>query len=103
KPTTSEARELLAIIKQHISTTQSPLNMSEVAELAGITSKRRLQELIGELEYAGAVCTRQLAERGRPRVIELRNQPAQSPNATGDEIRTNPNATARPQNRHGQF
>jgi hypothetical protein len=45
--------------------------MSRVAELAGITSKRRLLELIGELERAGVIRTRQLVERGRPRVIEL--------------------------------
>jgi hypothetical protein len=47
------------------------LNISRLAELAAITSKRRLLELIDELERAGVIRSRKLPERGRPRVIEL--------------------------------
>jgi hypothetical protein len=39
--------------------------------MAGISSKRKLQELIGELVRAGLVRTRKLPERGRPCVIEI--------------------------------
>jgi hypothetical protein len=85
---TGEARRLFAVIKQHGPTPDSPLNLSQAAELAGITSKRRLQELIGELEQSGAICTRQLPERGRPRVIELREQSSEVANAAADKSRT---------------
>jgi hypothetical protein len=44
--------------------------MSRAAELAAITSKRSLLELVGELEKAGAIRTQKLQGRGRPRVIE---------------------------------
>ncbi len=67
----AEAQKLFAVIKQHASPPHEPLNMSRAAELAGITSKRRLLELVAELENAGAIHTRKLIERGRPRVIEL--------------------------------
>ena len=45
--------------------------MSRTAELAGIGSKRKLLELVDELERAGLIRTRRLPERGSPRVIEL--------------------------------
>jgi hypothetical protein len=70
----AEAQRLLAAISKYYSTASEPLNMSRAAELAGITSKRRLLELIGELEDAGMIRTRQMAERGRPHVIEFANQ-----------------------------
>ncbi|HEY1342821.1 MAG TPA: DUF87 domain-containing protein [Bryobacteraceae bacterium] len=71
KTLTAKGQRLLNAIKEHGASPAQPLNMSRVAELAGITSKRRLLELIGELERAGVIRTRQLVERGRPRVIEL--------------------------------
>jgi len=64
------AQGLLTAIKQHASPDQ-PLNMSRAAILSGISSKRRLIELVSELEHAGLIRTKQLVERGRPRVIEF--------------------------------
>ncbi|MGH9370664.1 MAG: ATP-binding protein [Vicinamibacterales bacterium] len=65
----SEARALLKVIRQS-SVAGEPVNMSRVATLAAITSKRRLQQLVQELEEARVISTRTLAERGKPRVIE---------------------------------
>jgi hypothetical protein len=85
---TAVADKLLSVIKAHGSSTKSPLNLSQAAELAGITSRRQLQESIGELEQAGAISTRQLPERGRPRVIELRNHSSEQADRAVDESRT---------------
>lgn len=73
KTLSPEAQKLFAVIREHGFPPAPPLNMTCAADRAGITSKRRLLELIGELESAGVVRTRQLMERGRPRVIELVN------------------------------
>ncbi len=70
KPMSADAQRLLAIIQQHGSSPNQPLNMLRAAEFAGISSKRRFLELIGELEQVGIIRTRKLLERGRPRVIE---------------------------------
>jgi hypothetical protein len=86
---TSEATKLLAAIRERTSHDNSALNLSQAAELAGITSRRRLHELVAELEQAGAIYTRQLAERGRPRVIELRNQIPEA-DTPSDKSRTKP-------------
>jgi hypothetical protein len=69
----SDARNLYAVVRRHGLSPHPPLNLSQAAELAGITSKRKLQELIGALEQARVIHTRTLPERGRPRVIELTN------------------------------
>src|SRR5205823_13067679 len=71
KTVTSEAQMLFAIIKEYGSNPDQPLNISRAADLAGISSKRRFLELLGELDQAGVIRTKQLLERGRPRVIEL--------------------------------
>jgi len=71
KKVTSEAQRLFAVIKQHGAPPNLPLNMSRAADLAGISSKRRLIELIDELERSAVIRTRKLLERGQPRVIEL--------------------------------
>ena len=86
----AEAEKLLAVVKEHGSPTQSPLNLSQAAELAGITSRRRLHELVAELEEEGVICTRQLPERGRPRVIELRNPSSAPLTPPTDTSRTKP-------------
>ncbi|MDB5328327.1 MAG: hypothetical protein JWM57_3896 [Phycisphaerales bacterium] len=65
----SEARTLLVALRDHCGV-NGPVNMSQAAQLSGITSKRRLQSLIGELEQAGLVVSRKLVERGSPRLIE---------------------------------
>jgi len=80
-PVTSDARKLLAVIKEHGSETSQPLNMSRAADLIGITSKRKLLEIVSELERAGLIRTRKLPERGRPRVIQLVTE---SPNVSSD-------------------
>ena len=71
KMVTTEAQRLFAAIKEYGSQPNQPLNMSRAADLAGIGSKRRFLELIGELERAGVIRTNKLPERGRPRVIQL--------------------------------
>jgi hypothetical protein len=76
KPVSADARRLLAVIKEHGSSPDQPLNMSRAAEFARISSKRRFLELIGELEQAGIIRTRKLLERGCPRVIQLVNDTA---------------------------
>lgn len=68
---TADAARLLGVIKDVGPAPDPPLNMSRAGALAGITSKRRLLELVAELETAGVIYTRTLPERGRPRVIEL--------------------------------
>jgi hypothetical protein len=75
KTMTADAQRLFTIIKAHPSSPDHPLNMSRVADLGGITSKRRLLELIGELEHAGLIRTRKLQERGCPRVIDVIHNP----------------------------
>jgi len=86
---TTDAARLFSVIKEHGAVSNSPMNLSQAAERAGITSKRRLQELISELEQAGAICTRQLPERGRPRVIELINQSSEAADKTRTKADTN--------------
>jgi hypothetical protein len=78
---TAEAGKLFAVIKEHRPRPDSPLNLSTVAHLAGITSRRQLQELVNELEQAGVIYTRKLPERGQPRVIELTNPSTAGTNA----------------------
>ena len=66
----SDAKQLLAIIRQHYNEMGSGLNISNAGELLGVTSKRQLQQLVDELERKGFVKTRKLRERGNPRIIE---------------------------------
>lgn len=66
-----EAQQLLALLRQRGSSAAGPLNVSQVAEFAGISSKRRILELIDELERGGVIRTRRLQERGQPRIIEV--------------------------------
>ena len=66
----SDAKQLLAIVRQHYNENTSGLNISNAGELLGVTSKRQLQQLVDELEHKGFVITRRLRERGNPRIIE---------------------------------
>ena len=66
----SDAKQLLAIIRQHYGEKANGLNISNAGELLGVTSKRQLQQLVDELEHKGFVKTRKLRERGNPRIIE---------------------------------
>ena len=66
----SEAKQLLAIVRQHYNENGSGLNISNAGELLGVTSKRQLQQLVDELEHKGFVKTCKLRERGNPRIIE---------------------------------
>lgn len=68
---TLDAQRVLSIIKETDATPANPLNMSRLAIITGITSKRRLIELVNELTEAHVITTRTLCERGRPRIIEL--------------------------------
>lgn len=67
----AEAKALFDAIKQHGSLPDASLNMSRAGQIASITSKRRLVQLIDELERAGVIRTRTLLQRGKPRMIEL--------------------------------
>jgi hypothetical protein len=71
KMLTTEAQRLFEVIKQHESSPDQPLNLSQAADFAGITSKRKFLELLSELQHTGVIRTKKLMERGRPRVIEL--------------------------------
>lgn len=82
----AEAEQLFQVVSQHFTGTGAGLNLSRAAERLGITSKRRLLELIDELERAGIVRTRTLRERGQPRVIEP--VPSTALDKTADETWT---------------
>jgi DNA helicase HerA-like ATPase len=75
KTLAGEARDFFDVIKAHCGKSDQPLNMSRAAELAGISSKRRLIELTDDLERAGLIRTRVMIQRGKPRIIELVNAP----------------------------
>jgi hypothetical protein len=90
RPLTNPAREFLSVIKQFGTPPNPPLNTSRAASLAGITSKRRLHELLTELEHAGAISTRKLHERGRPRIIDLTIQSAGAMDRIPDASGQNP-------------
>ena len=58
------------ILRGHYDRHDAGLNLTQAAEVLGISSKRRLQQLVDELERARLVRTRKLQQRGQPRVIE---------------------------------
>ena len=66
----SDAKQLLAIVRQYYIEKGCGLNISNAGEQLGVTSKRQLQQLLDELERKGFVKTRKLRERGSPRIIE---------------------------------
>jgi len=70
KTLSHQAGHLLAAIENYYNQTHKELNLSQLGQLTGITSKRTLQALIGELEQAGNIRTCKLAERGQPRLIK---------------------------------
>ena len=67
----TEALELLKGLEQYYNLSSTPLNLSRIGDVFNITSKRKIQLLVSELEKKGFIKTRSLSERGRPRVIEL--------------------------------
>jgi SOS-response transcriptional repressor LexA len=71
KELSQKAENLFAAIENYYSQTNQALNISQLSQITAITSKRAMQELIDEIEEAGKIRTYKLAERGRPRVIEL--------------------------------
>jgi len=70
KALSQKAGQLLAAIENYYDQTHQALNLSQLSQITGITSKRTLQDLIGELEQAGNIRTSKLAERGQPRIIK---------------------------------
>jgi len=70
KALSQKAGQLLVSIENYYNQTHQALNLSRLSQITGITSKRTLQELIGELEQAGNIRTYKLAERGQPRLIK---------------------------------
>lgn len=64
-----EASRLLGIAVQHHKQTGRPMNLAEAGHSLGTTSKRKMQELVDELERSGVVKTTKLNQRGNPRVI----------------------------------
>lgn len=67
----SNARQLLEVIRVHVAQHHQPPHLTKLAELSGLTSKRKLHDAIDELERLGAVRTTKLPIRGRPRVVAL--------------------------------
>ena len=65
-----QAQHILEIVKAHRRSTGEGINLSAVAQKSGITSKRRIQQLIDELERGGHIKTRRLLKRGLPRIVE---------------------------------
>jgi hypothetical protein len=66
----ADAEHLLATVRGHYDRHDVGLNLTQAAEVLGISSKRRFQQLVDELERARLVRTRKLQQRGQPRVIE---------------------------------
>jgi hypothetical protein len=67
---TGDVQRLWELILEHFNNTQQGMNLSQVAMKSGISSKRRLQSLVGRLEEAGYVKTYRINERGQPRIIK---------------------------------
>jgi len=64
-----EAESLLAVVERLCGATGMYPNLAEAARRAGITSKRRLQNLANELERAGRIRMRTGSGRGAPKMI----------------------------------
>ncbi|MFC1635682.1 helicase HerA domain-containing protein [Planctomycetota bacterium] len=72
RPTLSpDGMTLMDLIKAHTAGNGEAMNMSELAVHSGISSKRRLNELVDELERCGYVRTRKLRKPGQPRVVDI--------------------------------
>ena len=65
-----DAQGLLELIKEHYDRTGQGMNLSEVAIKFGISSKRKIQGLVDELEHGGYIKTYRINQRGKPRIIE---------------------------------
>jgi hypothetical protein len=70
-PLSAAAKSLLSIITTNAGASAIPLNLTQLAAEAKLTSRRRLNDLIGELEGARLVRTHRLPDRGKPRVVQL--------------------------------
>jgi hypothetical protein len=70
KELSQQAGHLLAAIENYYNQTHQSMNISQLSQITGITSKRTLQELVGELEQAGNIQTCKIAGRGQPRLIK---------------------------------
>jgi hypothetical protein len=70
KPLSEQAGYLLGVIENYYKQTSQALNISQLSQITGITSKRTLQELVSELEQAGNIQTCKVAGRGQPRLIK---------------------------------
>jgi hypothetical protein len=64
------SQSLLELIEEHYNDNGQGMNLSEAATKFGVSSKRRIQSLIGELERAGYIKTYKINKRGKPRIIE---------------------------------
>jgi hypothetical protein len=67
----ADARQLLAIIRDQVNQHGQPAHLTKLAELSGMTSKRKLHAALDELEQFGVIRTTKLPIRGRPRVVSL--------------------------------
>jgi len=65
-----DAQRLLTLARTYHNDKGESINLSQAAQILGITSKRMLQNLVAELERAGQVRTRRLSGRGQPRIID---------------------------------
>lgn len=68
KAISDEATSLLERLRAHCAA-EGPVNISQAARLAGITSRRRILALVDELERAALLRSHRLPDAGRPRVI----------------------------------
>lgn len=65
-----ESQALLDIIQKLYQDSGEKINLTFLARESGITSKRKLQQIITALETAGCIKTTKIAARGNPRLIE---------------------------------
>jgi len=68
-PLSPTARAILEAAMEHHRTTGGPVRLASVVELLGITSRRRVDQVVAELEAAGVARFERLNERGRPLVM----------------------------------
>lgn len=63
------AQTALDIVREKFGQTGQPIRFSEVIEQLGLTSRRRIQEIITELQRSGEVTLKKLPQRGNPLIV----------------------------------
>lgn len=64
-----EEQAVIKIVGAYHKETGSYINLTKLADKLGITSKRKIQDIVNKIEGKGCIKTKTLAEKGKPRVI----------------------------------